>query len=83
MSRGIITRPGYLYNRADYSPVIGYFPHQFRPHRTQFVSPTPPRTRTFFLGVLESHMIVVHCALCSVPVYYGVFSNKVHGSCIL
>jgi len=51
LGRGVITRPGYVYSRADYNPVIGYFQPQFTPTaRTRFVSPTPPRTRAYYHG---------------------------------
>jgi len=50
LGRGLLTRPGYVYSRADYSPLItGYFQPQFNPAaRTRFVSPTPPRTRGYY-----------------------------------
>jgi len=47
LGRGLISRPGYIYGRTDYSPVIGYFQPQFNPARTRFVSPTPPHTPAF------------------------------------
>ena len=59
LGRGVITRPGYVYSRADYNPVIGYFQPQFTPTaRTRFVSPTPPRTRAYYHGYGKLHVLV-------------------------
>lgn len=54
LGRGLISRPGYIYGRTDYSPVIGYFQPQFNPARTRFVSPTPPRKFIYFSNVLKN-----------------------------
>ena len=59
LGRGVITRPGYVYSRAEYNPVIGYFQPQFNPTaRTRFVSPTPPRTRAYYHGYGELYVAV-------------------------
>jgi len=70
LGRGLLTRPGYVYSRADYSPVIGYFQPQFNPTRTRFVSPTPPRTRAYYHGY--DAPAFVGPAYGAMPASYGV-----------